>query len=285
MGEGEKHIKLVVEKDGRELTCIRWQEGDIALNSGATLDIAFHPRLNVFNGNTTVQLIIDDVHSPDLKDEVIETEPAIKVYDHRKKTGILQQVNDYIKTSKQSIKIYTRSKSTNDMLSQYKSIHDNIMSDNSLTQCDAVMIFDYPSDRESFENIMKIARPKAVHFMNYDIKYFENNEFIRLIAGMLKYSVNNNCGKVDLSRCAGFLGKSVTAIKCLLEIMSDSDVFEIVEKSDDRYVISNLKTENINSVLKNPKYEEFLSVSEECELFQKSLLEEDSDILAQWCEV
>ncbi len=285
LGEGEKHIKLIVENGSKEFTCIRWQEGDISINSGAKLDLAFHPRLNTFNGFTDVQLIIDDIHSPELKEEVIEIEPAIKIYDHRKKSGILQQVNDYIKTAKQNIKIYALSKRTKDILSQYKTIFDNIFSDSSLTKCDAIMFFDYPADRETFENIIRSTNPKAVHFMNYDIKSYDNKELLKLITGMLKYSVNNNNGIVDLSRCAGFLGKSVTAVKCLFEVMSDSNIFDIVNRSDAEYSIQNFKAENALSVIQNPKFEEFLSVSEECELFQRSLLEDDVSALARLCEI
>ena len=52
-----------------------------------------------------MQLIIDDIHSEYLKEEE-ETAVSLKLYDHRKKTDILPQVNDYVKNSKQNIMIF-----------------------------------------------------------------------------------------------------------------------------------------------------------------------------------
>ena len=134
----EKHLKLVIEKDGKEFTCLKWNCDDISLDTGSSLDVAFSPELNEFNGNTTVQLMIKDIHSPDLHEEEIEDTHRIKIYDHRKKTDILPQVNDYVKSSKLNIKIFAEKKQIKDELGKYRELAQNIVSRNELTNCDAI---------------------------------------------------------------------------------------------------------------------------------------------------
>ena len=96
MGTSKSHLKLIVEdENGNTYDCIWWSRGDIPLVSGDRLDIAFYPQNNTFNGNTTLQFIIQDAHSDKL---IEENKSKFVTYDHRKKTGIFNSIEDYLKT-------------------------------------------------------------------------------------------------------------------------------------------------------------------------------------------
>ena len=281
----EKHLKLIIEKDGKEFTCLKWNCSDISLEAGSILDVAFSLELNEFNGNTTVQLMIKDIHSPDLKEDEVEISHAIKVYDHRKKTDILPQVNDYIKSSKLNIKIFAENKQIKDELSKYKELSENIVSRNEISSCDAIMLFDYPADKETFEEILKKASPKAVHFMAYSVKYFDEKEFLKLITGMIKFAFNNNGGKMDLIRCASFIGKSVTLVKSFLDLAEECNILSVEERSENYYKVNLSAPENMPEVVNNPKYVEIVNMAEDCELYQKSLLEDDIADIDNMCNM
>ena len=284
MGDNKNHLRMILENEGKTFTAIRWKEGDINLSLGDELDIAFHPRLNEFNDNTYVQLIVDDIHSPNLKEDIVEDNASIKIYDHRKKTDILPQVNDYVKSSKLNIKIFAENKQIKDELSKYDGLSENVVSRNELSKCDSIMLFDYPADKETLNYIIETAKPKALHLMNYNIKTFEDNELIKLLGGMIKFAYNNNSGKIDLIRCASFLGKSVTFIKQVFALCEDCNVFKIKEQTDDYYIITDYIPENLPAITHNPNYQDICSLAEECELFQKSLLEDElSDIISNLC--
>ena len=285
MGENKNHLRLTVKNSNCEFTCIRWQEGDIALSEGDELDIAFHPQINVFNGNTSVQLILNDVHSPHLKEEEVKTNSHLKIYDHRKKTGILQQVNDYVKNSKLNIKIFAENKRICDELSKYSDLSTREMRRENLETCDVLMFFDYPADKPTFEDIIRSATPQAIHLMNYEIKYYDDKEFIKMFAGMLKFANNNNGGKVDLVRCASFLGKSVDLVKAFLELLEKYSILKIAEKQLNYFVINLTAPERIPTVLSTPEYEEIMNIMEECEFFQKSLLEDDIEEIDGMCQL
>lgn len=273
MGENKNHLRLNCIAGTSEFNCIRWKNGDVSLVNGDTLDIAFHPQINEFNGNTSVQLIIDDIHSEYLKEE--EITPKQKLYDHRKKTDILPQVNDYVKNSKQNILIFAESKSVIDKLKPYNALYSNIITRDSLKECDALMIFDYPADRETFDKILTITNPSAIHFMNYEIKYMDEEEFLKTVCKMMKFACHNNGGKIELRRFASFLGKSYKVFELLFKMFEEIGLIKIKEHTKDYYIIDFSDTKDVSQVLHNEKYLYFTELLQECEEFQQSLLEDD----------
>lgn len=274
MGENKDHLRLTVQSGTCEFNCIRWQMGDIPLVAGDMIDVAFHPQINEYNGNISVQLIVDDIHSEHLKDDEAE-ETGLKIYDHRKKTNILPLVDDYVKNSKQNIRIFAESKTVNDILEPFKNLSGKIFNRKNIPSCDAVMFFDYPADKETFERILEEANPSAVHFMNYKIKYFDDKEFLTTFIKMLRFACNNNGGKVDLLRCSSALGKSYETILTLLDLFEEVNFIKVSEKNCNFYKIMLNEIKDLSVVLHNEKYAEVKNLVEECEKFQKNLLEND----------
>ncbi len=277
MGENKDHLRLTVNAGNSEFNCIRWSEGDISLVAGDPLDVAFHPQINEYQGNTTVQLIVDDIHSPYLKEEEdpAQSQNSIKIYDHRKKTDILAQVNDYVKTAKNNIMIFAESKVIRDKLRPYSALSEKCYTRENLKTCDALMFFDYPADSEAFHQILSDTSPKSIHLMNYEIKYFEDIDFIKTFAGMLKFASNNNNGNVELLRCASHLGKSLKLVELMFNLFEDEGFIKILEKDNHHYKIEYSGINDFEKILHSSKYALISDMAEECELFQKSLLEDD----------
>lgn len=273
MGDNKNHLRLKCIGGSTELTCIRWKDGDISLVQGDPLDIAFHPQINEYNGNTSVQLILDDIHSEYLKEE--DNLPKQKLFDHRKKTDILPQVNDYVKSSKQNILIFAESKPILDRLKPFDALYSRTITRDSLRPCDALMLFDYPADRETFDRILNQTTPLAIHFMNYDLKYMDEEEFLNTVCKMLKFACHNNGGKVELRRCASFLGKSYKVFELLFSIFDDVGLIKIKEKNKDYYVVDFGEISDLPKVLHSAKYPILTEMLDECEDFQRSLLEDD----------
>ncbi|OGU00267.1 MAG: single-stranded-DNA-specific exonuclease RecJ [Geobacteraceae bacterium GWC2_48_7] len=57
---GENHLKLKLSRDGRTFAAIAFRMAEY--NTEGLLDIAFYPELNEWNGTTTLQLRIKDLH-------------------------------------------------------------------------------------------------------------------------------------------------------------------------------------------------------------------------------
>lgn len=275
MGSDSSHLRLLVSSGANEFTAIWWKKGDVTLSCGDDVDIAFHPQINDFNGNTSVQLIIDDIHSEALTEVEFTPQNRYKIYDNRNKTGILPNVNDYIKNSKLKIKVFAESKYILDTIKMYPEISSRTFTRQDIQPCDVVMFFDYPADRHTLDLILEKAQPKGVHFMNYEPKVLDEQEFLKTFTGMLKYASHNNAGKVELIRCSSFLGKSVKIFEMLLSLYKESGFINILEKNSSFYVIEFLGADDISKVLHSEKYAQIFELILECEEFQKSLMEDD----------
>ena len=103
VGQKSNHLKIFCEnKDGKPFECVFWNHGTLNIPEGKEFEIVFYPKLNTFNGVTTIQLDIQDIKS---EFEIKEEKTELKLYDHRKKTNIFRQICDYLLTTKISTQI------------------------------------------------------------------------------------------------------------------------------------------------------------------------------------
>lgn len=278
MGSNKNHLKLIVE-DSQHNTydCIWWSKGDISLVSGDRLDIAFCPQLNTFNGATNIQLILQDVHADNLKaesDNLQEQKSEIKIYDHRKKTNIFSSVEDYVKTSSLNIAIFAEEKAVVDKLKSYKALFERVFNRQTVQKADAIMFFDYPPSQEIFDEIIKKTSPKVLHFMNYEVKKFDEREFLKTFFGMLKFAYSNKNGNFDLQRSASFLAQTKETVVELLNVFSESEIIKGVNGGGNNYKIDFLLNGGeISKVLHTNSYKNFLKHIKKAQEYKSSLLE------------
>ena len=275
MGSDNSHLRLNVSSGSREFTVIWWKHGDICLKSGDSMDLAFHPQINEFNGEISVQLIADDIHSEVLDANEPVSTCRYKINDCRGKTGILSNVNDYIKNSGRIIKIFAESKPIKDSLKSFAAIFDNIFTRQDIPECEDLIFFDYPADRQTLNMILDKTHAKRLHFMSYEQKIYDEQEFFNIFSKMLKYACHNNNGKVELIRCASFLGKSVEVIEMILALYAEIGFINIIDKTPLSYTIEFVEMDDMNKIWNNPHYTSIYDKIMECEEFQKSLLENE----------
>ena len=272
MGSNKEHLRLTVEKDGKVFNAIWWSYGDIGLKKDDTLDIAFSPQLNTFNGNTTIQLIIKDIHS----DCIVEAEEAkVITYDNRKKTDILDKVDGYLKTAKIDFCVFAEKHSIKEELKKYSEIYKRIVDRNSLRQSDGIMFFDYPPSSEIMQDIMDTVSPVRIHFMNYDIDKEFHFDYLKTIAGMIKYACNSKDGKFDLNSSACFLGITNNMVEVLLEMFEDCGGVNITERTENYFILSYIKPVDLNDLKQSENYEVFESMLSEIFNTRKEYLTED----------
>ena len=257
MGSTKEHLKLIIEGPNGNLDCVWWSRGDIPLLAGDKMDIAFAPQLNVFNGVTSVQLMLKDVHSEGLEQE---EEIKQKIYDHRKKTNISAQVNDYIKNSGKNISVFVENRYIAESLKPYKNIYDSIINRLSAHKSDVLMFFDYPSDEEVLSSILQSTGADAIHYMKYT--GFKNNEedILKTFSGMIRYTCNNLNGEFNLTRGASALGVSNIVIETLLEMFEDTDMIKIKERKEDIFIIEFVNSVELSKALHTVKYAEFIEL-------------------------
>ena len=257
MGATKEHLKLVVETPNGTLDCVWWSRGDVPLVQGDKIDIAFAPQINEFNGVTSVQLILKDIHSDALKEE--ETVKQ-KIYDHRKKTNILPQVEDYIKNSKLKICCFIENKIILESLKPYKSITERIITRVNPQKADVLMFFDYPADEDIFYQIIQNVSADYIHYMRYDVPRFDEEAILKMFSGMIRYTCNNLDGRFNLTRGASALAVTNTVIETLLEMFEDAGMIKIIERMEDAFFIKFINSVEMSKTLHTQKYAEFIEL-------------------------
>ena len=257
MGSTKDHLKLTVETPSGTMDCVWWSRGDIPLIAGDRLDIAFAPQLNTFNGVTSVQLILKDVHSDALKEEEAA---KVKIYDHRKKTNILAQVNDYIKNSKLKICAFVEDRNILEKLKPFEHILKSAVTRNTAEKSDVLMFFDYPADEDILQNLMTTVSPDAIHYMNYELGKFNEEGMLKTFSGMIRYTCNTLDGVFNLSRAASALGVTDIVIETMLEMFEDTGMIKIKSRGEDAFKIEFLNSVELSKALHTIKYAEFIEL-------------------------
>jgi len=257
MGATKDHLKLIIETPNGNKDCVWWSRGDIPLIAGDKLDIAFAPQLNTFNGVTDIQLIIKDIHS----DALIEEEKSeIKVYDHRKKTDIFLQVDDYIRNAKQGISVFVEDIKIKENLKPYKNITDSIINRLSAQKNDVLMFFDYPCDEDVLNNLKQTVNATSIHYMNYQNYKADEEPILKSFASMIRYCCNNLDGKFVLLRAASALGITEEVVEILLEIFQDCGMIKLKSREDNFYMIEFVSGIEVSKALHTEKYAEFVEL-------------------------
>ena len=239
---------------------------------GKKIDIAFAPQLNTFNGTTDIQLIIKDIHSEALNQEV---DSKIKIYDHRKKTNIFSQVNDYIKNSKLGISVFVEDRNILNQLKPYENITKCIINRQNATKNDVLMFFDYPCNDDTLDYIKQQVCAESVHYMNYQNYKINEEEILKSFASMIRYCCNNLNGDFGLTRAASALGLTEEIVETLLEVFEESSMIKINRREENLYNISFITQIELSKTLHCIKYEEFVELIHTVNDYKNSFMKKD----------
>ena len=260
VGQKNNHLKIFCEnKDGKPFECVFWNHGTLNIPEGKEFEIVFYPKLNTFNGVTTIQLDIQDIKS---EFEIKEEKTELKLYDHRKKTNIFRQICDYLLTTKISTQIFAQNKNICDTLKQYKEIAEKLKSRKNLTKCSQIMFFDYPASENIMHTLLQKSDAKVFHFMNYNNQKIDAQELIKNISGMLKYVCNPQSGKngeVNLCDISDFLAVSDEVTELCFDMLENLGMFEIIEKNAQNYKINFIHAIEFSKIKESDMYEELES--------------------------
>ena len=268
IGKNFNHLKFSCNKDSTDFECVKWGENSLEIPKDSIIDIAFSPRINVFNNQESIQLEIFDIfceaYTPKKNDE------ALKIYDHRKKDDIIKQICEYLTRQGLDIAVWAKNIKTLEFLKGYPEIENKFYKEGQKHK--SIMFFDYPSNQDEFEEILKQIKPNRLHFMKDNFN--ENIETsLKTLSGMLKFANNHKDGEIDIQKISQACGVSETFVQLALEIFEQTGAIEIIDIDKIAYKnpinIENIKQQTMYEIL----YEEFSKILE----FKKHLAEDDLD--------
>lgn len=272
MGQNNNHLKISVSKDNSaKFDCIKWNYSNLDLPIDSKMDLLFSMKLNNFNGNTNIQLMLEDIHSELLNQKELCDE--IKVLDHRNKKNILIQVQDFIISTKKTTAIYIENPTLLKQLNLQEEIKSKVFSsDNIPTNIEQLMFFDCPVSKEKFCKIINESNANLVHLMNFNAMEINIDSFIPKLSGMLKYALSNLNGIINLSRAARALSVSEETIECALTLFDEAGMIDLDKEDDENYKISDIHPIELSKIKQTDIFTELESQLEDINSFKRFYL-------------
>ena len=255
MGQQENHLKMYLTKDNSPIfEAIKWNYPNFNIPHNSELDILFSLRENVFNDKRSVQIITSDIHSEYIKEEKTNT---IKLLDHRNKKNILPQVIEYIETTKKQTIIYLKNTSLIKKLNIPETIENKIISEvDNIEKAEQIMFFEPPCKSEDLNTIINKSNVETVHLMNFNQVELSINDFLIKLSGMLKYSLNNLNGELDLNRISRALNIDFETMDCAISLLQDVEMIETEEKTENILILKEINTIELSKIKENELYSE-----------------------------
>ena len=264
IGKEQNHLRLTISKNGKKFSCLKWNDNEMLIPLNSKCDIAFFPRINTFNETTLIQLEIIDMYSPNVVPKN-SAKNEIKLFDHRKKDGILEKIAQYLKDKEFETGVWAKTQQSKEKLAKYNEISSKIIQNYS--EFKEILFFDYPSNEEEFIEILNEIQPTKVHFMKTDIDENIDN-YIKQLNGMIKYCLNKMNGEIDIKRMSLALGVSENFVQLSFEILENIEAIKFIENNKIAdfkiYTIENFKSNSMYELL-NEEFENILN-------YKKSML-------------
>ncbi len=274
MGKENNHLSFRIKKNECDFSCIWWRHTEIPVMEGETFSLAFEPKINVFNNETSIRLYTADIKS----DKCANNQDfELKFYDHRKKKGILPQIEEYIKRPNVNIEIFAQKIKTKTILKDYPEISSKICTKE--PEAEDLMFFDYPSSFDEFIGLLKEKKTGKIHLMNEE--FDENIEtYIKQLIGILKYASNNKDGKISISELSKMIGTGEDFIQNALDILEELGSIEILDIDKIKFI-----TPPTDYFYKHPAYEtlkaEFEDVLNTKKYIAQTSLDDIKNLLAE----
>lgn len=251
MGQNNNHLKMFVSKNNcTPIECVKWNYPDFNLPLNTDIDLLFSMKVNNFNNTTSVQLMVEDIHS-ELLDKKIKSN-EIKILDHRKKTNILMQVLDFVISTKKTTAIFIENLSLIKQLKLPDEIKEKTFSlDNIPSDIEQLMFFEIPASQQDFYNIIKKTNANIVHLMNFDSNEITVDNLIIKLSGMIKYAISSLNGIVNIKRAAKALSVSDDTIECALTIFENIEMIDLNKVDEYNYKITYLHPLELSKVKQN----------------------------------
>jgi len=218
VGRNQEHRQvLVTNEQGIEQKVIWWNAGDEPLPTGK-FDLVYRLSTNDYHGQRQVSLIWIDSHA--LKAVEVK-QPAIKIIDHRRDS----QPEQVLKTI------------LNDTL------HTLIWAENQpprnqpycartkLSGADVLIIWNIPPAQKVLSNIIKTVRPKEIHFFARPSDAATLQEFLKTLAGLVKFAVNQRAGKINLSQLASATVQTPDIVRLGLRWLQEKGLYSFTTLS------------------------------------------------------
>ncbi len=205
LGREGLHRKLVVQDATATRRDVLWWSGaDHPLPEG-TFDLAFSLGWNTYQGQREMALILEALH---LHTPVSQRPaPQLSIEDWRENLAPQDVIASFRCLEPEGI-IWAEGSHSTDLrtLSVAHFTRQNIM------PADAILIYTAPPGSQLLRSVLAKTAPARLYVAGLTPDAQETNTFLKRLAGLVKYTITNKDGRIDLDALAGATAQTTTAV-------------------------------------------------------------------------
>jgi single-stranded-DNA-specific exonuclease len=203
VGRNEEHLQMVIEdRQGNAYRVIYWQGGVMQtelrqeLQKGR-LDLAYHARASDYFGQRKVQVEFVDARQIEILPYEIKTpRRPLEVIDCRNEPHALWLLRQAV--TDRSALVWAEAEAVRKLASQGVAASDR----NNLARAGCLVIWTSPPGRRELQAALDLVHPTSLYLFGQDPETCSPLGFLNRLAGLLKYAINSNNGKVSLPALA-----------------------------------------------------------------------------------
>ncbi len=206
LGRDERHLLLTVEdNDSIEQQVVWWRWDGAALPEGL-FDLANTVRANDFRGQRELQIVWEDARQVTPTVSIVVPElPKLEIVDYRREPHPLTLLQPLL--ALESLQIWREGPLTGDIPGGNR---------NELTPAATLIIWTPPPGPDVWRAVLTKVSPAKVYLFAADVGLARLEPFLKHIAGLAKYALKHNAGRIDIPLLAAMTANRESAIRLAL---------------------------------------------------------------------
>ena len=244
IGKDNQHLKLTLQATNHKLLeALIWNHDNrIDFNINDTINIVYSPKINQFNGETSIQLEIKDwqlINVPGHKStKVRKSIDEIKIFDYRNKA------NECLSLLSKESAIYFAEALQKEFFPLKTS------SRSKTTKTENLVLLECPADERTLINLLETAQPKKLFLAFSQHLPIDAQHLLKRLIGMLKYAANNKDSIINEIELQSALGINKLSLTYALEVLTRSGFLAYKRTNDALYIkIATPSRQNFNELI------------------------------------
>jgi single-stranded-DNA-specific exonuclease len=232
IGRGDEHVQMtVVDENGNTRDVLWWQGAGNPLPKGR-FDLAFSLRASDYRGTRDIQVEWVDARPLEAAIAVEEPVHQIEVIDYRRQEHPLAILKQLL--AELEVQVWSEGEATAKLAAAGVAGRGR----HELAACPALAIWTTPPGPAELQAALKQAVPDVVYLFAVDPDTADREAFLKRLAGLVKYILNNRDGQTDLAALTAATAQSELTVRKGLEWLAMRGDVTIIAEEDGNLVLS-----------------------------------------------
>ncbi len=243
VGRGEEHIILTLEDENGAEHKVVWWNGSEKYRQSHLIDgmfeLAYSVRFSTYRGRRDIQIELVDYRFHEDYEVARPEEAKIEVIDYREELSPVSLVQRELDVGE--TQIWAEGEAVSRLKNMYlpdefvHQIHDRF----GLTPCDVLVIWTTPPGRAELDCVLEKVKPTKVILVGVSPSTDRLDRFLKRLIGLVKFSLKNKHGRVDLTELAAAMAHKEIAIRVGIDWLSIQGYSSRYTSGGDEIIFSN----------------------------------------------